>query len=46
MTGAGNGGLPAGTEEEITQIYDKGITFWSHLWEVGNYTLDNSPGGH
>lgn len=40
------GGLPAGAEENIAQIYDKGITFWKNLSEIGNYSLDNSPGGH
>ena len=30
-------------EEELQAIYDKGITFWIHGEEVGNYTLNNSP---
>lgn len=36
-------GLPADAESEIAKIYDKGITFWNSLAEIGNYTLDNSP---
>lgn len=30
-------------EEAIQAIYDKGITFWMHGEEVGDYSLDNSP---
>lgn len=30
-------------EETIQAIYDKGITFWMHGEEVGDYSLDNSP---
>lgn len=36
-------GLPADAESHIASIYDKGITFWKDLNEVGNYNLDNSP---
>ena len=36
-------GLPAEDEETISNIYDKGITFWTNASEVGNYELDNSP---
>ena len=36
-------GLPADAEKNIASIYDKGITFWKYLSEVGNYSLDNSP---
>lgn len=30
-------------EESLQAIYDKGITFWMHGEEVGDYSLDNSP---
>ena len=36
-------GLPAEDEEAIAKIYDNGITFWSALGNIGNYSLDNSP---
>lgn len=36
-------GLPAEDEEAIAKIYDNGITFWSTLGNIGNYSLDNSP---
>ena len=36
-------GLPAEDEETISNIYDKGITFWTNASEVGNYEVDNSP---
>lgn len=39
----GGKGLPAEDEETISNIYDKGITFWTNASEVGNYSLDNSP---
>lgn len=38
-----NGGLSASDESAITAIYNKGITFWSNLNEIGDYSLDNSP---
>lgn len=38
-----NNGLPADAMTHITQIHDKGITFWKQLSEIGNYGLDNSP---
>lgn len=34
---------PADDTNKICSIYDKGITFWRHANEVGNYSLDNSP---
>lgn len=37
------GGLPADAEANIAKIYDKGITFWSRLDEIGNYSLNNEP---
>ena len=30
-------------EEAIQAIYDKGITFWMHGEEVGDYSLNNAP---
>ena len=36
-------GLPTDSEEVITKILNKGITFWNNINEVGNYSLDNSP---
>lgn len=34
--------LPASAEEEISNIYKNGITFWEHITQVGDYTLNNS----
>ena len=36
-------GLPTEDEEAIAKIYDKGITFWSSIGNIGDYSLDNSP---
>lgn len=36
-------GLPTEDEEAIAKIYDKGITFWSAIGDIGDYSLDNSP---
>lgn len=33
--------LPASAEEEISNIYKNGITFWEHITQVGDYTLNN-----
>lgn len=41
--GATNKGLPAEDEDLISKIYNKGITFWMHADEIGDYSLDNSP---
>lgn len=38
-----NKGLPADDEKKIASIYDKGVTFWNYLSEVGNYSLNNAP---
>ena len=38
-----NRGLPAEDESKIASIYDKGITFWNNLEDVGNYSLNNAP---
>lgn len=35
------GSMPADDMKTIEAIYDKGITFWKHASEVGNYALDN-----
>lgn len=35
------GSLPADTAKRITDIYDKGITFWNHPENIGNYSLTN-----
>lgn len=39
------GGLPQDDVKKICSIYDKGITFWKHGDELGNYDLDNRVGG-
>lgn len=36
------GSCPAEDTKKICEIYDKGITFWRHANEVGNYSLDNT----
>lgn len=36
-------GLPSDAESKIASLYDRGITFWKDLEEIGNYGLDNSP---
>lgn len=36
------GSCPADDTKKICEIYDKGITFWRHANEVGNYTLNNA----
>lgn len=36
------GSLPADDERKICEIYDKGVTYWRHAENVGNYGLDNS----
>nr|DAF33039.1 MAG TPA: Major tail protein [Caudoviricetes sp.] len=36
-------GLPTDDEEAIAKIYDKGITFWTAIGNIGDYSLDNSP---
>ena len=38
-------GLDADTESDISEIYNHGITFWTNLSQVGNYTLNNAPQG-
>ena len=38
-------GLPAEAEKQISQILDKGITFWNDESKIGNYSLDNSATG-
>jgi hypothetical protein len=35
-------GLPTEDEKKIAEVYDKGITFWTNMSEVGNYSLDNA----
>lgn len=34
--------LPASAEEEISNIYKNGITFWENMTQVGNYSLNNT----
>lgn len=36
------GSVPADDMKKICSIYDRGVTFWKHGNEVGNYSLDNS----
>lgn len=38
-----NGSIPCTDEKLICSIFDKGVTFWKHPEEVGNFSLDNSP---
>lgn len=40
-----DGNLPASFDEKIRSIYNKGITFWQRYAQIGNYDVDNSPGG-
>ena len=35
--------MPADDAALVKNIFNKGVTFWKNLSEVGNYTLDNSP---
>lgn len=42
-TGAAGTGVPADAASRLVAIFEKGITFWNSLENVGNYTLDNSP---
>lgn len=37
------GNVPADDVKRICAIHNKGITYWRHGDEVGNYGLDNSP---
>ena len=39
-----HGNLPADAAEEIEQIFDRGVRFWAVPSEIGDYTLNNSPG--
>lgn len=39
------GSLPVEYEQALHEIYERGITFWSAPYDVGNYSLDNSPRG-
>ena len=36
-------GLPQTSENIISSIYNKGVTFWMNANEVGDYSLNNSP---
>ena len=40
---AGNGGLPASAAEEIENIYNNGVRFWSNPSHIGNYSYNNAP---
>ena len=37
------GSIPCTDEKLICSIFNKGVTFWKHPEEVGNFSLDNSP---
>lgn len=39
-----HGSVPCDDMHKICDIYNNGITFWNNGNEVGNYSLDNSPG--
>lgn len=36
-------GLNAEYENKLCDIFNRGVTFWNSLAEVGDYSLDNSP---
>lgn len=38
-----NGSIPCSDEAAICAVFNKGVTFWKHPEEVGNFSLDNSP---
>ena len=38
------GDLPDDDKQKIIAVYNRGITFWKHPEEVGNYSLDNNEG--
>lgn len=40
-----NGGVPADSLKKIKEIYNKGITFWQSLNNVGDYTQENRVPG-
>lgn len=37
------GSIPCQDEKLICSIFDKGVTFWKHPENVGDFSLDNSP---
>lgn len=37
------GDVPADDIQKIIAIYNRGITFWNHPEEVGDYSLNNAP---
>lgn len=37
------GSIPCTDETAICSIFNKGVTFWKHPEEVGDFSLDNSP---
>lgn len=37
--------VPARTKSLFASVLARGITFWNHNVSIGNYDLDNSPGG-
>ena len=39
-------GLPAEAEKKISEIIDKGITFWNDESNIGNYSLSNAATGN
>lgn len=39
------GSVPADDMKKLCKIYDAGVTFWKNGAEVGNYGLNNNPGG-
>lgn len=38
------GDVPDDDKQKIIAVYNRGITFWNHPEEVGDYTLDNNDG--
>lgn len=39
------GSVPCDDMKKICTIYNNGVTFWNNGDEVGNYALNNAPGG-
>ena len=39
-----HGNLPASAAREIEAAFNRGIRFWANPENIGNYTLNNSPG--
>ena len=40
---SGFGGLPADDAEQIEEIYNRGVRFWTNPAHIGNYSYNNAP---